>query len=121
MEKFKGFMKNRYSLAIVLAIIATVFGITAAIMMYVGTEGFLANAVAYGWIFSTLAAYICGGLFKAIGMILNFASRGLLIGPVWLGFCMAGILLVCGLVLFLFIPIIPVYKAAQEYGVSNDN
>lgn len=121
MEMFKGFMKNRYSLATLLATIATVVGVIVGIMMYSGAEGFVGDMLAYIWVFTMFAAYICGGLFKAIGLIFSFASKGLLIRPFGLGLGIAGVLLGCGIILFLFVPIIPVYKAAKEYGEPTDN
>lgn len=118
MEMFKGFLTNRYKLATFLALIGTVTGVIVGSLMLLtqGGYGLLVNLLVYVWIFSTVAAYICGGLFKAIGFVLRLASIGLGIYPLWLGLCIAGLLLACGIFLVAFVPIIPVYKAAREYG-----
>lgn len=114
----KNFLENRYTYAKLLAIIGMAAGGIFYLLTLIDLPEFLYYPLAIVWIGGTIGAYLCGGLFKAVKMAVNIAKWGWLLVPVFpidiaiglgVGFM--------GLMMFIFVPIIPIYKAEKEYGV----
>lgn len=110
----KNLFANRYNYAKLLAAVATVAGILFLVTIDSNIPEFLKTIVGFIWLVTTPAAYICGGFWQAVKMSLNIGKWGWLVVPFPYDILTFIVASVVALAVFLFVPIIPVNKAAKE-------
>ncbi len=106
---------NRLKIAQMIALGATAASVIGLISLFnEWTAGMLLLPVG---VFGALVAYVFGGLFTAIKMAGSIAKWGLIAFP-FPGNLFAFVLsFMFALLVFVFLPILPVNKARQEYGM----
>lgn len=110
------FMEKKYTIAKIIAAVASVFGVVALLnffgVLHLGIVGETLGGLAV--IFS-LVAYIFGGFGQAIKSAVGIAKWGWVATPFPIDIFTFIISAAAAIVFFLFLPIIPVMKAAKEH------
>ena len=109
-------MTNKYTIAKIIAAVASVLGVVALLNFFgilpLGNLGDICGGLA---VILSLVAYVFGGFGQAVKSAVGIAKWGWVVTPFPIDIFTFIISAVAGLVFFLFLPIIPVMKAAKEH------
>lgn len=110
------FMENRYKIAKIIAAVASVFGVIGLASFFeilkLGTAGNVFGGLA---VILSLAAYVFGGFGQAVKSAVGIAKWGWVVTPFPIDILTFIICAIAAIVFFLYLPIIPVMKAAKEH------
>lgn len=105
---------NRFSIAIIIAIVGMVcFGL-GVLLSYMGAES-VAEVLGYGGIIIGLISYIFAGFVTAIKVALKIGMWGFIILPLPFSLMSGALSIFFALVAFIFLPIIPILMARSQY------
>lgn len=110
------FTENRYRIAKIIAAVASVFGVIGLAqffeIIHLGGVGEFIGGFA---VILSLAAYIFGGFGQAVKSAAGIAKWGWVVTPFPIDLLTFLFALLAAIIFFLFLPIIPVMKAAKEH------
>lgn len=110
------FTENRYKIAKIIAAVASVFGVIGLAqffeILHLGGVGEFIGGFA---VILSFAAYIFGGFGQAFKSAASIAKWGWVVTPFPIDLLTFLFALLAAIVFFLFLPIIPVMKAAKEH------
>lgn len=104
---------NRYKIAKILSLVATVMCVVGVYGLFTEPEGTLAT-ICYIGVLLTLVTYCICGLGEAFKICFSFARKGLRDYIFPYNLCQAVIFFCLGVLLLMFVPVFPVFRAAAK-------
>ena len=105
---------NRYVIAQIIALVATILSVIGFILSYKGINNYWGDYMMLFGFALGIVSYLFGGLLTAIKMSAGIAKWGWFLVPFPLDILTFFVCLVLAFIVFIFIPIIPVRIAYKD-------